>query len=204
MTTNNEINNTLPSTWTMSSTSANNLLYASSANTITGLATAIIDILVTNGSGVPSFSLNSPSGLTVPQPLIQGVTTASNAAAGNVGEFISSNIVFGSAVSISTTVAKDLTSISLTAGDWDVMGNIYFNGTLITSALSWINTASATPPDNSLITSTILTAGSPIIGQNAPWQRINVSSTTTVYISVNATFTSTATICGGIYARRIR
>ncbi len=47
-----------------STTTVNQLLYSSSANTVTGLATANNAILVTNGSGVPSFSA---SGLTVPQ-----------------------------------------------------------------------------------------------------------------------------------------
>jgi len=57
---------------------------------------------------------------------ILGTTTNNNASAGYVGEFVSSEVLIGSAVSISANTATDLTSISLTAGDWDVWANVGF------------------------------------------------------------------------------
>lgn len=44
-------------------TTINQILYSSAANTVTGLATANSSVLVTNGSGVPSLSTTLPSGL---------------------------------------------------------------------------------------------------------------------------------------------
>ena len=49
-----------------------------------------------------------------------GTTTNNNAAAGDVGQMITATVAAGAAVSISTGAAANVTSISLTAGDWDV------------------------------------------------------------------------------------
>jgi hypothetical protein len=206
MTTNNSINNTLPSGWTMQSTAINSLLYASSANTISALATANNSVLVTNGSGVPSYSTTVPVGLTLPQAPITGVTNASNATAGNVGELISSVVLFASGVAILNNTPTNLTSISLTAGDWDVWGNIYFNNSSnsMTATVAWTSTTSATQPDLSL--ECVQNSSGLINGAiQAPYQRMNVSGTTTLYISGKGVFSGgTATMCGGIYARRAR
>lgn len=47
-------------------TTVNQLLYSSAANTVGGLATANNGVLVTSGAGVPNFSSTLPSGLTIP------------------------------------------------------------------------------------------------------------------------------------------
>lgn len=55
-----------------------------------------------------------------------GVTDASSASAGNVGEFVISTVsTFGSMASTGTY--GNITSITLTAGDWDIMGQAFFN-----------------------------------------------------------------------------
>lgn len=166
--------------------------------------------LVTNGSGVMSFS-STTAALTMPSITFSstsgviGTTTNNNAAAGSVGELISSTILNSSAVSFSTTVAKDLTSISLTAGDWDIMGNIFFHSTsTLTSIQGWLSSTSATPPDVSsqLLVAPIATSvngGAPV-----PFLRASISSTTTYYISGIAGGAGTLTGSGGIYARRRR
>jgi hypothetical protein len=51
-------------------------------------------------------------------PNVLGVTDGSDACAGCVGEYIQS--VVGSVSAPNTTEFKDITSITLTAGDWDV------------------------------------------------------------------------------------
>jgi hypothetical protein len=146
---------------------------------------------------------------------IVGATTNNAAAAGSVGELISSIIVVGSPVSFTTTnTPQDLTSISLTAGDWDVWGNISFNGgatTLVNYMQGWISSTSATLPDASLINGPVVsTAGTAIFAANyygfcVPEQRFSLSGTTTIYLSGNIAFTvSTANFFGGIYARRVR
>ncbi len=149
---------------------------------------------------------------TITKPNIIGTTTNDNAAAGSVGELIESEIQSGSPVSISNNVAKDITSISLTAGDWDVWGTIAFipaASTVIGIQDSWINITSATPPVKPnkgayLNDSRVFPASS---GGTFPigMKRLSLSGTTTVYLSTQTNFTvSTCTAYGYIGARRVR
>ena len=139
---------------------------------------------------------------------IIGTTAADNVTAGDVGEVITSNLPFASAVSLSNNTNKDITSISLSAGDWDVTGNIFINDSVqtLTAALFWCNTSSITKPDPSLYNGFLATTT--VIAQCAmqtPLLRVNVSSPTTVYLSTQAAFASgTVTGCGTILARRRR
>ena len=134
---------------------------------------------------------------------IQGISTNTAAAAGYVGEFVSSVIANASAVSFSNSVVKDLTSISLGAGDWDVTGNITFTptGTTLANVACWISTTSASQPDKSLYNGIIFGTATTVVSVVAPSVRLLLSGTTTVYLSgvVGAT---TPSGCGGIYARR--
>lgn len=138
---------------------------------------------------------------------IVGTTLADNAQAGSVGEYITAT---GTAVSLTTSTSATITSISLTAGDWDVWGNIYFTPaatTVLTSAVSGINTTAATLP--AIPGYTFLQAASAGANQPmatvAPTIRISVASTTTVYLIGFAAFsTSTCTATGIISARRVR
>ena len=145
--------------------------------------------------------------------ILKGTGTNDSAAAGKVGEFITSNIASGSAISVSNTTAKDVTSISLTAGDWDVWGNVTWIPASTTSVYflrCWISTTSATQPNPDLFSGWSNVAAGVVpnvtgMGQTAPIIRISVASTTTVYLSVNQSFTvSTCTACGTISARRVR
>ena len=146
---------------------------------------------------------------------IIGTTAADNAGAGKVGEFISSQILSsGSTISLTASTPANITSISLTAGDWDVWGNFHLTGgatTVLILAIGWISTTSATVPDSALTTylnygasgTTVFAVSS--VGFDVPYTRINISGTTTVYLSVDALFsTSTCNAYGAIYARRVR
>jgi hypothetical protein len=136
---------------------------------------------------------------------IQGSTAGTNTAAGYIGEVISSQILFASAVSLSTNTPANITSISLTAGDWDVYGNIYCSfSTLGLNVVGWISSSSATAPNNALVAQVgVSPAGLTNNGLTVPYVRANVSSTTTYYLSSYATFaTGTASVAGGIFARR--
>lgn len=159
--------------------------------------------LLISGSGGFGFcqtTTTAPTGLTIPKPLISGQTTATTVAAGNIGEFISSVIPFASSVNaVTTNVPFNVTSISLTAGDWDVWGNAYFNTLNGTQLYSWISLTTAAQPDQSLLALIFNVLG----GNVVPSLRVNISSTTTVFLSANIVFVSgTAQACGGIYARR--
>ena len=134
-----------------------------------------------------------------------GTTTNDNAAAGIVGQSISSTVLSASGVSMSTGTPVNCTSISLTAGDWDVYGNASFLTTTATQVSCWASLTSATLPDLSLYVqlSTATALASP--GLSIPYLRVSIAGTTTVYLSGSATFaSSTCTISGSIFARRIR
>lgn len=195
-------------TWP-ATTTANRILYSSATSVIGEITSANSSVLVTDGSGVPGFSTTLPafttSSITFSPTTggIVGTTTNDDVAAGKVGEFISS-VVPSAGNSVTTATAFNLTSISLTAGDWDVYGNItYILAGTCTQFNAWISTTSATIPDVSL-ESTLVGTFTTFAAANAPFKRISIGSTTTVYLSGYAAFSVTATACGGIYARRAR
>lgn len=137
---------------------------------------------------------------------IHGTGTNDNAAAGYVGEFISSVVAAGSAISLTTATPANVTSISLTAGNWITWGNVFFVynvGGTISSA--WISSTSASVPDFSLINQITAATAYPQAGISAPMFRFSLASTTTIYLSCAGNFASgTGTAAGGIYAIRIR
>lgn len=137
---------------------------------------------------------------------IVGTTTNNNADAGKVGEFVTSQILSSSAVSLVTNTAKDITSISLTAGDWDVYANVNLTYTGSTSYLAgWVSTTSATGPDSALVVQASILGGTNAWGAVVPFYRVSVNGTTTVYLQGFATFTTGAVSgSGGIFARRVR
>lgn len=188
--------------------------YAATGTAVSGLATANNGMLVTNSSGVPSISSTVPafttSSITFSPTTggLVGTTTNDNTAAGKVGEYISSQIVQASATSISNATPTSLTSISLTAGDWDVGGNITFLGSasILSLAEVGISNSNNNQPDGSLVT--IISAGASLnqnVGLSAPIQRFSLSGTTTIYIVGTASFaTGTCTQAGFLWARRRR
>lgn len=173
---------------------------------ITNASTGTQPIIAAAGSDTNiSLTINSKGSGGI---YIKGQTDGSLAPVGYVGEIISSSIPIGSAVSMTTATATDITSISLTAGAWLVWGNVVLtsSGTALQIAIGWISTTSATTPDSSLysgINNTSNTNAATYI--NCLPKPINISSTTTVYLSGYATFgAGTMTGCGNIYAMRVR
>lgn len=138
---------------------------------------------------------------------IVGTTTNNNANAGSVGEFVTAT---SGAVGLTSGTPANVTSISLTAGDWDVWGNVMFQAaaaTVLQTAQTGINTTSATIPAaplNSVVTG-LTFATNAQYSQIAPQQRLSLSTTTTVFLVCNSGFTtSTETATGYIAARRRR
>jgi hypothetical protein len=142
---------------------------------------------------------------------VQGTNTNDSAAAGYVGEYVESVIVFGSAISLTTATPANLTSISLTAGDWDVRFLPYFapaGATNVTQLLGSISTTSATedftPGRFNLYTQAAAVPGG-VVSVAIPPIRVSLAATTTIYAIVRGTFTvSTMTSYGIISARRVR
>jgi hypothetical protein len=205
---------------TVNSGTANQLAYyATTGTAVSGLTSANNGILVTSAGGVPSIGNTVGAGLTMPSITfnsttgVVGTTTNDSAAAGSVGEYVTAS---ATTVAISNNTSTNLTSISLTAGDWDVWGNLSFHSatTTVTNAINcWISSTSASLPANSITiarqdwgSTGISRAGSGIsAGCAIAPQRFSLSGTTTIYISGFTTFTtSTMTMDGFISARRRR
>lgn len=146
---------------------------------------------------------------------LAGTTTNDNATAGVVGELISSTIASGSAVNVTPSATPvNVTSISLTAGDWDVWGSVLFtpaattNVTQLTASVSTVSATLNTAGDRlgtlNYGASGVVTGGL-FTGPTGVKTRISLSGTTTVYLVGQASFTvSTIAGWGTLQARRVR
>lgn len=146
---------------------------------------------------------------------IEGTSTNDSATAGYVGEVIESSVATGSSISLTTGTVANVTSISLTAGDWDISGQVGFTtagSTSYSSLIAAISTTSATAPDASTIANpryrvdqAAAAPGSTELSVPTGTGRMSLSSTTTVYLVARGTFTvSTLKAYGFIWARRAR
>ncbi|QHJ79524.1 MAG: hypothetical protein [Caudoviricetes sp.] len=175
---------------------------SSSGVSITGgSVTGITDIAVSDGGTGASTASAARANLGAKAD--SGITDASSASAGQVGEVIT---VTGASVNLSTGAITSLCNVGLTAGDWEIDGTIYISSTAGFGSITAGNNISATAIDSSpLRLQMILTFGSG--GQNMilPRRRYNLSSATNVYLNTAVSFGSgTATGQGYIFARRIR
>jgi hypothetical protein len=140
---------------------------------------------------------------------IVGVTNASSAGAGYVGEVIESNIASGSAVTLTSGTNANVTSITLTAGDWEVSGAVNFVTTSATLSLGEGaisgTTATLTTTGQEGFAGPIQTSASTTTGCAVPARRITVSATTTYYLVALANFSGTSCKAyGTIHAQRRR
>src|SRR5713226_3655065 len=155
------------------------------------------------------------TGLVFAQPQgdqLLGTITNDNATAGNIGEYVSSTLLSGSGVALSTGVVTNITNISLTAGDWDVFFQGLFlpaSSTNITALISSLSLVSATrdiTPWRQF--QTLFTVGSVLgaleVGSGLLFTRLSLSTTTTVFAVQQANFT-VSTIVGYclLHARRV-
>lgn len=144
--------------------------------------------------------------------IIPGVTTNSSAPTGYIGEYVESTVALGAAVSLTTGVVTNITSISLTAGDWDVSGVVLMdsgattNITRVTAGTSSTSaTADITKGYYSHIHSGYVPGGGQFRAMPLNTSRFSLSGTTTIYLVALANFTvSTCTAYGTISARRVR
>lgn len=167
-----------------------------------GLSAVSIGFL---GEANPSVPAN------LPYPFaFMGVANNSAAAAGYVGQIISNSAA--SVTGMANNTPFNITSISLTAGDWDAWGGAAASSTTngLTSTISFgISTTTATMP-----TGPGTTAGAQgITGNTLGWsfaaavpsQPISLNATTTIYlVGVQGTVGASNAANGAIYARRRR
>jgi hypothetical protein len=125
-----------------------------------------------------------------------GVTDGSNAPAGQIGEYLTAT---ASGIGLTSNVAANVVSLDLTAGDWDVSGNVAF------SAGAGTHTLFAAGID-SLDTQTMGTfpGGAITQGISTSTRRYNGTATVTVWLVALASFSGTVTASGTIRARRMR
>lgn len=157
-----------------------------------------------------SFTTLSATGLISPASTvgIKGTSTNDSAQAGSVGEYANQST---STTSMTTVTAAACSSLSLTAGDWDVSGVVTFTPagtTTVTNIAAGINTTiAATSGPNGQFQNLVFPASA--TGQvqllASPVVRESLSATTTIYLVGYASFgTSTMTCNGFIRARRVR
>jgi hypothetical protein len=154
--------------------------------------------VLANASGCTSCTITTPN--------IVGVSNGSNAASGSVGEYLSNS---ATGVSLTSGAVVNVTSVSLTAGDWDVSGVVTFvpAGTT-TSTLQQVGTNTTSATFGPLGTQ-VLSQGSFGSGLTqsyvVPTVRYSLAATTTIFLVAEAVFsTSTMTANGFIRARRVR
>lgn len=141
---------------------------------------------------------------------IAGVTDGSNAAAGQVGEYLTTNLLGGSPLAMVSTVARDILTLALTAGDWDVWADISITpaGGSPTGTHAWIGTVSATAPTSGASTADLwwqlMPAGTAALSWPVGRQRFNLSAPGNAYLSIVSTFPGTSSAYGMIAARRMR
>jgi hypothetical protein len=186
----------------------NGILYSAASGVATSTASANSGVVVTSSSGVPSVDATDFKVLATGVQM-KGNNTNTAPPAGFIGEQITNS---ATAVSLSNAIAKTITSISLTAGVWDVSGSVFFFNNGVTTVLqAGISTTNNTMPIGNA--GVDFTYNTPQGGTTTGWvttlivpvKRILLSSTTTVYLIGSATFSTgtSATNNGMITATRV-
>lgn len=172
---------------------ANEILFSSSSNVISGISSGNNGVLVTDSAGIPSISVLGQ---------IPGTNNANDADAGNIGEFLSAT--FMTPAALTSGISQDIGSFVLQPGDYDVWGNANFSASVGADSYHvWVSTISATLP--ALLVSFLNVSNMASCGLVAPTIRVSIASPTTVYVSVDSNFSSgIVTTTAGIYARRAR
>ncbi len=149
---------------------------------------------------------------------LDGDTTGGAAAAGEKGEYLATTVATGSAVALTTATAKDVCSLALTPGDWEVSGVVHHKAGASTSVTQL--QASISPTQDTAGTQ----AGGSGIGVEGfvqynqaaavpaadistviPPVRVSLSANATIHLVAKDTFTvSTMGAYGSLQARRIR
>lgn len=148
---------------------------------------------------------------------VAGTATNDNAPAGCIGEFIEADVLVGAALTMTTATPLNITSISLTAGDWDVWIDGRFKGNVatvinflqlsISIVSATLNTATGRNRIFPYFTSTAFAYSVTENTVDVPLGpfRMSLAGTTTVYAVANASFgTNNCTVFGKIRARRVR
>jgi hypothetical protein len=175
------------------------LLIGAAAAVPTWLGIGATNQLLTVVSGTPAWTTGIP-----------GTTTNDNALPGQVGELISS-AVSGPGVTLTTGTAANVTSISLTSGDWDVRGEVWMGvgtggATSLTAGIATTNAAFPTQPSVNSARSGFTAAFTASVTHTFALSplRMSLGVTTTVYLLAQAGFPSGTTSAYGVISARRR
>ncbi len=173
----------------------------------TGLYSTIAGNLLVTASGALIAGCASTTALAGNGAWIShGTTTNDNALAGFVGEYVVST---SGTVNITNGQFTNITSINLTAGDWDVSGFIEFvpnTGTGITLSTGVISLFSGnTSTDHVESLNLIIATGSTLVWGYSQTYRVSTATTPTVYLKSRIDFSGgQPQTIGTIRARRVR
>lgn len=186
-----------------------------SGNTTIGGTLSVANILSVTGSAQSNLSGNIIVSGNATFANLVGVTNGVAAPSGIVGEVISGSVLAGSAIALTNNAPSNVTSIALTAGDWDVAIQGYFVGadtTTLAYAYATISpttgTLNTTPGQWGALGN--FGAGTPfasasVFGTNAGPMRVSLAAPATYYFVAQAGFgTSTCSVYGTLFARRRR
>jgi len=163
-------------------------------------------------NGVAKFYLEAASVTSDVKLIAKGTATNDSAASGYIGEYITSAVSAGSPIGAGTSnTFKNITTISLTAGDWDVSGVIGFvlNGSVITRTRGAVSLYSNDTQTDQNQGDNDADAVLPSATYNSeaivPVWRVSLASTSTVYLKANCSYTGAVpNTFGRISARRVR
>lgn len=196
--------------------SAGTAIYDSQA--LTGTTIAVSNSVFQTVTEIYRGDLEATRTATVTQglsgPDYAGTTTTDDAQAGKIGERLTGQLAAASTTSLSTGTAKNITSVQLTAGDWEVSGAVHFvpaNTTTVTNLVAGISATTDTQPSTDSLGG-YSQRGANYTAAGTVWNtvvvapvRISLSATTTYYMVATATFgASTCTGHGFIRATRVR
>ncbi len=158
-------------------------IFTSNTNSITGAGTVTYSSIATSTAAVVNTTTRTGG-------CVNGTYSGTTPAAGYIGEAIRAA---ATAVNLVNNTQTNITSISLTAGIWDVslQSQVNWNGTTTTSIESGISATSATVPAGGDAGGAWVqtVAGSPVWTISVPSFRVELSATTTYYAVMRAIFT---------------
>jgi hypothetical protein len=166
-------------------------------------------------TGSVTYTETTSSGVVVGR----ATQTNDSAAAGEIGELITSTVAVGAPVSETTATPVDVTSISLTAGDWEVSGQVdrvltgvtatIYGAGLGVATATLLTQAGGSGVGTDCLTSQTATFGTTLTGNYATKVgpvRVSLSAAaTTIYLIAADSFSAGSVgVYGTLRARRVR